>query len=54
MGERTLAFRADMDGLAIEEKTGLEFASKEKVLCMPAGMMDIWLFYGSGPVVISK
>ena len=30
LGERTLAFRADMDGLAIEEKTGLEFASKEK------------------------
>jgi len=30
VGARTLAFRADMDALAIEEKTGLEFASKRK------------------------
>ena len=30
MGARTLAFRADMDALAIEEKTRLEFASKRK------------------------
>lgn len=30
VGGRTLAFRADMDALAIEEKTGLEFASKRK------------------------
>lgn len=28
VGARTLAFRADMDGLAIEEKTGLDFSSQ--------------------------
>jgi amidohydrolase len=30
VGKRTLAFRADMDALAIEEKTGLDFASRRK------------------------
>lgn len=30
IGTRTLAFRADMDALAIEEKTKLEFASQRK------------------------
>ena len=33
-----------MDALAIEEKTGLDFASR-KVLCTPVGMTGIWPSY---------
>ena len=46
VGARTLAFRADMDALAIEEKTNLEFASKRKGFmhaCGHDGHMSILL-----------
>ncbi|HZJ82931.1 MAG TPA: M20 family metallopeptidase [Clostridia bacterium] len=46
VGSRTLAFRADMDALAIEEETNLEFASENKGFmhaCGHDGHMSILL-----------
>ncbi|MGI5851768.1 MAG: M20 metallopeptidase family protein [Caldicoprobacterales bacterium] len=37
VGRRTLAFRADMDALAIEEKTGLDYASRKKGIMHACG-----------------
>ena len=38
---RTVALRADIDALPVEEKTGLPFASRNKASCMPAAMTAI-------------
>ena len=48
----TIALRADMDALPVEEKTGLPFASKVRTtylgndvgVCMPVDMMHMLLF----------
>jgi amidohydrolase len=37
VGRRTLAFRADMDALVIEEKTGLDYASRKKGIMHACG-----------------
>lgn len=36
-GQRCYAFRADMDAISVEEKTGLEFASREKGIMHACG-----------------
>ena len=41
---KTLAFRADMDGLLVEEETGVEYASLNKGLMHSCGHDDIWPF----------
>ena len=38
---KSVAFRTDIDGLPVNEETGVDFASTHKESCMPVDMMAI-------------
>lgn len=40
---KNIALRADIDALALDESTGLEYASQAKGVCMRVGMMGTLL-----------